>query len=371
MKVVIFGLTVSSSWGNGHATLWRGLLKAFARRGHNVVFYERDVPYYAANRDLDELPGSTLRLYPDFQQIREETRAELKDADLAIATSYCPDAVEAAAEILDSSAKLKAFYDLDTPVTLDQVNSGMPVPYLPSNGLADFDLVFSYTGGRALEELSDRLGARRGFPLYGSVDPDAHFPAAPRPDYACNLSYLGTYSEDRQETLDRLFLEPARRRPNQRFIIGGAQYPENFPWTSNLWFVRHLPPSLHPVFFSSSRATLNVTRRAMKEYGYCPSGRLFEAAACGTPIFSDDWVGLNTFFNPGEELLVVKTADDVVRSLDLPDEELEWIAERARQRVLREHTADQRVQEVERICRALLAIRAENESQNLRRRKAS
>lgn len=354
MKIVIFGLTVSSSWGNGHATLWRGLLGALSRLGHEVVFFEKDVPYYASNRDLTSLRGGgDLVIYSSFDEIAEPARRHLDGSDLALVTSYCPDGQMASDLVLDSNASIRAFYDLDTPVTLERVRAGQAVEYLPPKGLEDFDLVLSYTGGRALDDLKSLLGARCVAPLYGSVDPDAHRPVKPVEEYRADLSYLGTYAADRQPALEELFIEPARRLSGLRFVIGGAQYPQAFPWTPNLFFVRHMPPALHPAFFSSSRATLNVTRRAMAQYGYCPSGRLFEAAACGVPVLTDRWEGLETFFVPGKELIAVECAQDVVDALELSDAELREIAGRARERVLAGHTAEHRVRDLESLCASL------------------
>ena len=351
MHVVIFGLTVSSSWGNGHATLWRSLICALVKRGHTVTFYEKDVPYYARTRDLTGLPeGARLRIYEDLQEVRREAKRELAAADLALCTSFCPDGPGASELILESGAAIRAFYDLDTPVTLDGLASGRTVEYLPARGLGEFDLVLSYTGGRALSELRTRLGARMVAPLYGSVDPERYFPARGREEFRSALTYLGTYAADRQGSLTRLFLEPAERRPGERFLIGGAQYPGDFPWAQNIHFVEHVPPGMHPEFFCSGRATLNVTRGAMAKYGYCPSGRLFEAAACGAPLISDGWEGLESFFEPSKELLRVSTADEVDEALSLSDAELRRIGEAARERALREHTGECRVVELERIC---------------------
>ena len=351
MHLVVFGLGVSSSWGNGHATLWRGLLKALAARGHTVTFYEKDVPYYASTRDGWECPpGVRLRLYEDFADVHAEAARELRTTDLALTTSYCADGSAAAELLLDSQAVLKGFYDLDTPVTLSGLRAGQMVPYLPAEGLGAFDLVLSYTGGRAVEELKTRLHARRVEPLYGWVDCTTHFAAEPMPEFRGMLSYLGTYAADRQQALETLFVEPARRLPASRFTIAGAQYPDSFPWTENMFFCRHLPPSLHPAFFCSARATLNVTRQAMAQYGFCPSGRLFEAAACGVPIVSDWWEGLDTFFTPGVEILPVQTTAEVLDALSLGDAELRMIAVAARARTLEFHTAEKRVLELEAIC---------------------
>lgn len=347
MKMAIFGLTVSSSWGNGHATLWRGLIRALARRGWDITFFEKDVPYYAAARDLERLQDGDLLLYSDWESIRAEAARAVAEADVAIVTSYCPDALAATDLVLDAGSALRVFYDLDTPVTLSHHRQGEATGYIGPSGLAGFDLVLSYTGGAALDELRSALGARRTAPLYGHVDPDRHRPAEPEAAFAGDLSYLGTYAADRQAALEALLVEPARQRPDLRFVIGGAQYPRDFPWTQNIHFVRHLPPPDHPAFYASSRMTLNVTRQAMAEMGWCPSGRLFEAAACGAAILTDVWAGLDGFFETGSEVIPVRNSHDVLAALDLPDAELRRIGARARERVLADHTSERRAAELD------------------------
>jgi spore maturation protein CgeB len=345
MKLVIFGLTVSSSWGNGHATLWRGLCNALARQGHEVSFFERDVPYYANYRDLLWPEKYKLILYPGWQEVSSLAKCAVRDADVAVVTSYCPDAAEASDLVLDSSA-VKVFYDLDTPVTLEKLRSAGSVDYLPSYGLADFDLVLSYVGGRALDDLQNLLGAKRVAPLYGSVDPEIHKPVTRSPQYESDLSYLGTYAVDRQGILEKLFLEPAQRLPEKKFVLGGSQYPENFPWKQNVWFIEHVPPPQHASFYCSSKATLNVTRAAMASFGYCPSGRLFEAAACETPVVSDSWDGLDEFFKPGDEIMVASSCSEVIDAITNSSEELHRIGKAARERVMSAHTAEHRSREL-------------------------
>ena len=345
MKLVIFGLTISSSWGNGHATLWRGLCNALAAQGHAVTFFERDVTYYANHRDLISPKNYRWSLYPEWESIRPEAEAAVYSADAAIVTSYCPDAVSAS-DLIASSPALKVFYDLDTAVTLEKLRSEGGVSYVPREGLAKFDLVLSYVGGRALDDLREFLNARKTAPLYGSVDAEMYRPVPSSEHYESDLSYLGTYADDRQHALQQLFLEPAQRLPASKFLLGGAQYPDDFPWNDNVWFVRHVPPPEHPAFYCSSRMTLNVTRGPMAEVGHCPSGRLFEAAACGTPIVSDWWEGLDDFFEPGKELLVAHSPDDVVRAMAREEGELESIGQAARARVLSQHTAAHRSHEL-------------------------
>jgi spore maturation protein CgeB len=342
MKLVIFGLTLSSSWGNGHATLWRGLIHGLAARGHEVVFFEHDVPYYAAHRDVTTLSDGQLVLYDDWDAVLPRARVHASDADAVIVTSYCPDAIEAARMLFDAGTQaLRVFYDLDTPVTLARLAAGDSVGYLPANGLRDFDLVLSYTGGAALTALQERLGARQVAPLYGHVDPDVHRPV-PVDGKRAACSYLGTYAHDRQETLLRLFIEPAKLRPADRFVLGGSGYPQDFPWQPNIWFVRHVAPAGHATFFSSSRLTLNVTRADMAAMGFCPSGRLFEAAACGTPVLSDGWAGIEEFFTPGEEILVARSTDDAVAALDSSAAVLRRLGRAGRERTLAEHTSAHR-----------------------------
>jgi spore maturation protein CgeB len=312
-----------------------------------VVFFERDTPFYAQHRDLTELPSGELILYSDWESIVPLAREQLRQADIGIVTSFCPDGIAASDLLLASPAPVRAFYDLDTPVTLESLHAGKQLDFIGPRGLRDFDLVLSYTGGGALRELQEYLGAQRVVPLYGSVDPSVHAPTGAVEHYRNDLSYIGTYAEDRQDQLDRLFLEPARRLPERRFAIAGAMYPSTFPWNSNIFFKRHLAPSEHAAFYCSSGATLNVTRSAMAAMGYCPSGRLFEAAACGAPIISDAWEGLDQFFEPGSEILVARSTEDVLEALSLAPEQLQAIGAAARERVLKQHTAEQRAIELE------------------------
>ncbi len=354
MKLVVFGLSVSSSWGNGHATLWRGLIRALARRGHETVFFERDVPYYAEHRDLTGMEGLRLELYGDWERARLKAESELSDADVGTVTSYCPDGAAACDLVRMSRARVRLFYDLDTPVTLERLEKGEGVPYIGSGGLRDFDLVLSFTGGQTLDKVRALLRARFVAPLYGHVDPDLHRPVQPLAAQRADLSYLGTYATDRQKALEALFFEPAWLLPGRRFVLAGALFPKECRWTANIEHVKHLAPGDHPAFFSSSRMTLNVTRQAMASAGWCPSGRLFEASACGAPILSDWWEGLDEFYTPGREILIARDTADVIAALETGDDELRRIANAARERTLEEHTAAHRAAEFESLVQQAL-----------------
>ena len=247
----------------------------------------------------------------------------------------------------DLPARLRVFYDLDTPVTLSRLESGRPVDYIGPRGLQDFDLVLSYTGGRALHQLRRVLGARRVAPLYGSVEPETHKPAPPDARFRGLLGHLGTYAADREQQLRTLFVEPARRLPSAKFLLAGSMYDGSFPWQPNIYLLSHLVPADHPAFYCSTKLTLNVTRGAMAGMGYCPSGRLFEAAACGAPILSDYWEGLEQFFQPGSEILIALDTDEAIEALDRSPEDLGRIARAARERTLARHTASVRAAELE------------------------
>ena len=346
MNIAIFGLSITSSWGNGHATTYRALARALACRGHQVTFFERDLPWYAENRDLPEPPYCRTVLYDDVAHLTTLAESELRTADLAIVGSYVPQGVEVGDLVLRSASGLTAFYDIDTPVTLARLAAG-GTDYLSTAQIPRYDLYLSFTGGPTLERLQQRYHAPLARPLYCSVDPELYFPetAVPRWD----LGYLGTYSADRQPVLDRLLLQAALKRPAARFVVAGPQYPDSLTWPANVERIVHLSPAEHRGFYNALRFTLNVTRADMVEAGYSPSVRLFEAAACGTPIISDTWEGLDTFFSPGTEILISKNARETLAYLrDVDDETRRTIGARARTRTLAAHTAAHRAIELER-----------------------
>lgn len=344
MKIVIFGLSVSSAWGNGHATLLRGLFRALAARGHQVHFFERDLPYYAAHRDAASLPFAHVHFYSDWSENLARATGELRDADVGMITSYCPDGAAACELVLESALPRTVFYDLDTPVTLHRLAAGEQVPYLPAEGLGGFDLVLSYTGGEALELLRKQLGTRCVAPLYGWVDAENYYRTGTDTELAADLSYLGTYSEDRQMQFEELLLTPARHLPGRSFLVAGAMYPHTESWPANVRYFEHVAPQRHCAFYSSSPLTLSITRGAMAALGYCPSGRLFEAASCGAAILSDWWTGLDTFFEPGKEILIARGEEDIIAAIHTDRDELARIGKNARERALACHTADARAE---------------------------
>jgi spore maturation protein CgeB len=345
MKLVILGLSITSSWGNGHATTYRGVVREFGARGHDVLFLERDQPWYASNRDLPAPSFCRTELYQDLEELRTRFAAEVESADAVIVGSYVTEGVEVGKWVTELATGVTAFYDIDTPVTLAKLRRG-DCEYLAPHLIPRFDLYLSFTGGPVLDRLETEHGSPRAEAFYCSVDPIHYFRETAELQW--DLGYLGTYSDDRQPTLERLLIEPARLLPESRFAVAGPQYPPAIEWPANVARIDHLSPDRHRAFYNAQRYTLNVTRADMIEAGYSPSVRLFEAAACGTPIISDEWVGLETLFTPGEEILIAHSSAEVLAMLrDISDEERRQIGERARARVLAGHTAACRAAELE------------------------
>jgi len=342
VKICILGLSITSSWGNGHATTYRSLARALHARGHQIEFFERDVEWYGSNRDMPEPGFCTVYLYEQWDEILPLLRRELNDSDVAMVGSYFPDGLNAIEEIFASRASVKAFYDIDTPITVAGLRSG-GTEYLQPGQVPGFDLYFSFTGGPLLLELESEFGAQRPVPLYCSFDPDKYSPSDSHESYACDLSYMGTYAGDRQAKLEEFFCKPARRLSAKKFLLAGPQYPAQLQWPRNVERIIHLEPNLHAPFYSSSRFTLNLTRKEMVAAGYSPSVRLFEAAGCGTAIISDQWEGLKTFFAPGKEILLPESCEDVVTYLtEMDEQEIRQIGRNAKQRVMAEHSSQRR-----------------------------
>jgi nucleoside-diphosphate-sugar epimerase/spore maturation protein CgeB len=343
MRLVVLGLSLSSSWGNGHATTFRALLKAFAARGHDILFLERDVPWYRNNRDVGVPDYCRLEFYHSVEEL-DRWRSEIRSADAVIVGSYVPDGVDAGRYVQRHARGVTSFYDIDTPVTLAKLARG-DFEYLSPDVIPGYDLYLSFTGGPTLERIERHYGSPMARALYCSVDAEA-YPAL-NVAKKWDLTYLGTYSADRQPTLEKLLIEPARRLPHLKFCVAGPQYPAGIDWPENVERIDHLPPAEHPQFYAASRYTLNVTRADMIAAGWSPSVRLFEAAACATPVISDKWNGIEELFTAGREILLVDSPDEVVARLS-SDRDERKIGEAAREQILASHTAAHRAEELER-----------------------
>ncbi len=353
MRYLFFGLSITSAWGNGHATTYRGLLRALAARGHQCTFFEQRTDYYQSNRDLDPADADYVKieLYDSWADRATQARASraLTLNEVVVVGSYCFAGAAIADYLLQRRRDYNRilYYDIDTPVTLERLAADGATPYVRGDQLARFDGVLSFTGGPVLDELRDRWGVAHPATLYCGFDPAIHHPVPPDERFACALGYMGTYSAERHTAVTELLLRPAQARPTERFIIAGPQYPDVAAWPPNVENIPHLYPRDHAAFYCSNRLTLNATRAAMVRVGYCPSVRLFEAAGCGAPIISDIWPGLETLLTPGEEILLARTQDDVLAALALPGEERARLGQAAHARALRDHTYAARAAELD------------------------
>jgi len=347
MKIVILGLSITSSWGNGHATTYRALMRELVARGHDVVFLERDVPWYAENRDLPRPPYGRTELYYDLDDLTLRFTETIASADFVIVGSYVPEGIAVGDWVLESARNVTAFYDIDTPVTLTRLARG-DCEYLHSKQIPRYSLYLSFTGGPTLQVLEREWGSPEAHALYCSFDPSLYFPE--RVPEKWLLGYLGTYGADRQPALERLLCVPAQRIAEAAFIVAGPLYPADIKWPANVQRRHHLAPGEHRAFYNAQRVTLNVTRADMIRAGYSPSVRLFEAAACGRPVISDRWAGIEEFFCPGKEILIADCTEDVMRYLAMHSSALAAIGAAARARAQRCHTAGNRAAELERIA---------------------
>jgi spore maturation protein CgeB len=352
LDIVILGLSITSSWGNGHATTFRALVRELSALGHNVLFLERDLPWYADNRDMPKLPWGRVEVYQNVAKLRARFARQVAKADVVIVGSYVPEGIEVAHWVSRTARGVKAFYDIDTPVTLAKLERD-ECDYLSAALIPAYDLYLSFTGGPTLVRLEEQYGSPSARPLYCSVDPRQYYPE--KQSILWDLGYLGTYSADRQPQIERLMVDAARAWKQGRFAVFGPQYPTDMRWPKNVRRDDHLAPADHRAFYNRQRFTLNITRADMVSAGYSPSVRLFEAAACGTPIISDLWPGLDELFVIGKEILIARDAADTLRYLrELPEHERISIGQRARKVVVRKHTSAHRAAELVEYLRSLI-----------------
>jgi spore maturation protein CgeB len=345
LKIVIAGLSITSSWGNGHATTYRSLIRELCARGHDILFLERDVPWYAANRDLPHPQWGQTELYSSVADLRERFTKKIQNADIVIVGSYVPQGSEVGKWVIETAGGVTAFYDIDTPVTLSKLQKG-DQEYLSADLIPRYHIYLSFTGGPVLETLQKTYGSPVAKALYCSVDPNLYYPEEIEKNW--DLGYMGTYSDDRQPPLKRLMLDAAERWSEGRFVVAGTQYPPSIRWPKNLQYIEHIPPVEHRKFYNQQKFTLNITRAEMVRSGYSPSVRLFEAAACGVPIISDYWKGLETIFDTGSEILISRSPEDTLRYLrETTETQRQTIGEKARKRILAEHTAYHRAKQLE------------------------
>jgi spore maturation protein CgeB len=345
MEIVILGSTITHSGCNGHASTYGRLVRELSARGHRVLFLERDGEGYAWKGNLPKPRCARVGFYSTLEQLKDRYARAIKSADVIIVGSYVKQGIAIGEWVSHIAEGVTAFYDMDTPVTIANLAKGN-LDYLSKALIPRYQIYLSFAGGPVLNLLENRYGSPMARPLYGCVDPDLYHPEECERNW--DLGYLGTYSEERQPALDELLLEPARNWKQGRFVVAGSQYPRSIGWPKNVKRDPRLSMAKRRVFYNAQKFTLNITPANMVEAGYAPSVRLFEAAACGTPIISDDWEGLDTFFEPKREILITHSAEmSLYYLLETTEEERLQLAARARARVLANHTAKHRALELE------------------------
>ena len=346
MRIAFFGSSLVSSYWNGAATYYRGIVRALGGRGHAITFYEPDAYERQQHRDIDDPPWAEVVVWEPTAARARELVAGAAGADLVVKASgvgVLDAELEAATAALEGPVRV--FWDVDAPATLGRVESD---PGDAFRGLIPrYDLVLTYGGGDPVVERYRVLGARDCVPVYNALDPETHHPVEPDPRFECDLAFLGNRLPDREARVDELFLRAAALAPDRRFVFGGSGW-EDKPLPPNVRHLGHVGTGDHNVLNSTPLAVLNVTRDSMVANGWSPPTRVFEAAGAGACIITDEWEGIELFLEPAAEVLIARDGQAVASHVEgLTLERAREIGRAARERVLREHTYAQRAEQVE------------------------
>jgi spore maturation protein CgeB len=346
MKICFFGSSLVSSYWNGAATYYRGMLKEIAALGHDITFFEPDAFERQAHRDIDDPNWARVVVYaatPDGW--RSSIEGAARSADMLIKASgvgvFDQELENALTDIPSNATRI--YWDVDAPATLETMADD-PEHHL-RRAIRSCDMVLTYGGGDAVVSAYRSMGARGCVPIYNALDPATHFPALPNPRFTCDLSLLANRLPDREQRVERFFLDVARQLPNKRFVLGGSGW-ETKETPANLQQVGHVGTGDHNAFFGSGLATLNVNRDSMARYGFSPPTRVFEAIGAGACLITDQWDGIDHFLEPDREVLVAASGAEVAEHLAaLRPDRAQAIAGRARARILSHHTYRQRARQ--------------------------
>ena len=351
MKIAIFGSSLVSSYWNGAATYYRGIVRALAARGHALVFLEPDAYGRQQHRDLEDPPWAEVVVWEPTTERARELVASVAGHDVVVKASgvgVLDAELEAAVAALEGPTRI--FWDVDAPATLTRLEQD---PRDPLRRLVpQYDLVLTYGGGDAVVERYLALGAAACVPIYNAVDPETHHPAAPDERFDADLVFLGNRLPDRERRVEEFFLAAAARAPHRSFVLGGSGWSDK-PLPANVRLLGHVGSAEHNALNSTPLAVLNITRDSMVENGWSPATRVFEAAGAGACLITDHWRGVELFLEPGREILVARDGVDVAGHIEeLEPERARAIGAAARDRVLREHTYDLRAEQVETLLKA-------------------
>ena len=353
MKIAFYGSSLLSAYWNGAATYYRGLLRALARRGYDITFYEPDVYGRQENRDIDPPDWCHVVVYPGTLEGLKSATAQAGAADVVVKASGVGFEDDLLLTLVMRNARpdaLKIFWDVDAPATLAELNAAPD--HSLRKALANLHLVLTYGGGAPVQTAYRALGARECVPVYNALDPQTHHPVEKDERLSADLSFLGNRLPDREARVEAFFLEPALAAPDQRFLLGGSGW-EDKPMPPNVRRIGHGPTRDHNAFNVSSKIVLNVSRESMARTGFSPATRVFEAAGAGACLLTDAWEGIEEFLKPDEEVLIARDGRDVAAILRAVNpQQAEAIGQRAMARVLAEHTYDRRAELVDALLQA-------------------
>ncbi|RAK60929.1 hypothetical protein DJ021_14480 [Phenylobacterium hankyongense] len=352
MKIAFYGSSLLSSYWNGAATYYRGMLSELAKRGYDVTFYEPDAFDRQSHRDIEPPEWAKVVVYPATESAVRKVMDCAAEADVVVKASgvgVFDDVLLEGVMALARPHAVKIFWDVDAPATLADLRADPGL--LMHRILPQLDLVLTYGGGPPVIAAYEGFGARICRPIYNALDPSTHHPAAPQARFEGDLNFLANRLPDRETRVERFFLEPAARLPERRFLIGGSGWDDK-AMPPNVRRIGHVGTADHNAFNASPLAVLNVARDSMADVGFSPATRVFEAAGAGACLITDAWDGVELFLNPDEEVLVARDGQDVAEHLaGLTPERARVIGEAARQRILSEHTYARRAAEVDALLR--------------------
>jgi spore maturation protein CgeB len=360
VKIAFYGSSLLSSWWNGAATYYRGLLRDLAGRGYDVTFYEPDAYDRQRHRDMEPQPWARSVIYQPTTEGLRDVLGQARDADIVIKASgvgiFDDELIEGVVEHAAAHA-LTIFWDVDAAATLAEMKHAADHPV--RRALHSLDLVLTYGGGPPVVEAYEGFGASRCVPVYNALDPTTHCPVEPDPRFAADLSFLGNRLPDREARVEEFFLAPARSLPGRSFLIGGNGW-ESKQMPANVRQLGHVFTTEHNAFNCTPLAVLNVARDSMADVGFSPATRVFEAAGAAACLITDAWEGIELFLRPDEEVLVARDGKDVAEHVRaLTPERARRIGEAALRRVLREHTYAHRGEQVDALLREEMASRLE------------
>jgi spore maturation protein CgeB len=345
LKIAFYGSSLVSSYWNGAATYYRGILQALALRGHKIVFYEPDAFDRQKHRDIPDPDWARVAVYPATEAGVYAALEEGKSADVLVKAS----GVGAFDELLereiltlrDRMGSRAIFWDVDAPATLERMAADENDPF--RDLVSRYDFVLTYGGGDPVASRYRSFGAQECVPIYNALDPETHRPAPPDPAFESSLGFLGNRLPDREARVHEFFFGPASKLPHRQFVLGGAGWDRDVPELANVRYIGHVYTRQHNAFNCTPQAVLNVSRESMARFGFSPATRVFEAAGAGACILTDEWEGIDFFFEPDREILVASSGEEVAALLDsLTPERARSIGDAALKRALAEHTYDRR-----------------------------